>query len=461
MNKDETLALFAQGREAWNAWANEMLARRAELEAKGQWAIQIKYSSERPENEATANWCLAATVDFSAHAFTKLSEFTEFIFPYDVNFQNASFENLANFDDTTFNGTVQFDKATFSGVAWFSKTIFRRNASFSKTIFNEDAWFSHAEFSGDAQFSGATFKKDAWFLPTTFRECGWFSQARFRGSTQFILVYFERAVSFSAAYGESSFSLDRARFDEVPDFIQAHFSEAPRLDNVVIPELPFRWNPFVRSKSDEANGARYRALKRLAIQAHDHKLELDFFASELKAYRGNVLAFFRFLYACFSNFGRSMLRPLLWLLVSGSAFAWAYLGEHFARAADTGRVYAVSSGAWLCNNLTAPFANVARWLGVDLPPASPSLSCLAGQETDPLSAAIGLSIRKALPFAGVASAEKLNQIYACLYGTTSINSRTAPVIPDVVDYLGIAQLLLSLVLIFLFLLAVRNHFRIR
>jgi hypothetical protein len=35
------------------------------------------------------------------------------------------------------------------------------------------------------------------------------------------------------------------------------------------------------------------------------------------------------------------------------------------------------------------------------------------------------------------------------------------VIPDAVDYIGIGQLLLSLVLIFLFLLAVRNHFRIR
>jgi hypothetical protein len=93
--------------------------------------------------------------------------------------------------------------------------------------------------------------------------------------------------------------------------------------------------------------------------------------------------------------------------------------------------------------------------------------CCIG-EGGPWSAAFGLSIRKAMPFAGVASAEKLNQIYACLYGIhgtccsgAPLPEKFTPVIPDVVDFIGIGQLLLSLVLIFLFLLALRNHFRIR
>ncbi len=33
MNRDETVALFLQGREAWNAWAEKMLAGRKALEA--------------------------------------------------------------------------------------------------------------------------------------------------------------------------------------------------------------------------------------------------------------------------------------------------------------------------------------------------------------------------------------------------------------------------------------------
>jgi hypothetical protein len=122
---------------------------------------------------------------------------------------------------------------------------------------------------------------------------------------------------------------------------------------------------------------------------------------------------------------------LVWWALALGGFTWLYQREH---ASVAGR-----------------FANV----------------CLAGPGGS-WSAALGLSIRKALPFAGVASSEKLNQIYACLYGIhgnylpgASLPERFTPVIPDVVDFLGILQLLLSLVLIFLFLLAVRNHFRIR
>jgi hypothetical protein len=189
---------------------------------------------------------------------------------------------------------------------------------------------------------------------------------------------------------------------------------------------------------------------------------LDYFASELKALRGNPdtllpcllnwlgkdadgrrLAiwpgglggsgryFFGCLYELFSDFGRSMILPLVWWALALVGFAWLYQREH---ASAAGR-----------------FANV----------------CLAGPGGS-WSAALGLSIRKALPFAGVASADKLDQIYACLYGiqgesptSGDLPDRFTLVIPDAVDYIGIGQLLLSLVLIFLFLLAVRNHFRIR
>lgn len=35
MNREETHALWAQGRDAWNAWAQEMLAEKARLEEAG------------------------------------------------------------------------------------------------------------------------------------------------------------------------------------------------------------------------------------------------------------------------------------------------------------------------------------------------------------------------------------------------------------------------------------------
>ena len=186
---------------------------------------------------------------------------------------------------------------------------------------------------------------------------------------------------------------------------------------------------------------------------------MDYFASELKVSRGVVLYFTRFLYELFSNFGRWIALPMVWLVLGAVGFAWVYLCQHFARAAEVGRGYAVSSGAWL-------WSWIASSMGAT--PAPRSLACLVGQDTSPVCAAIGLSIRKALPFPGVASANKLDQIYACLYGIHGASpiggdlpERFTPVMPDAVDYVGIGQLLLSLVLIFLILLAVRNHFRIR
>ena len=56
--------------------------------------------------------------------------------------------------------------------------------------------------------------------------------------------------------------------------------------------------------------------------------------------------------------------------------------------------------------------------------------------------------------------DKLPQFHACLYGVESENP-FRPIIPDQVAFLGVLQVLFSAVMIFLFLLTVRNHFRIK
>ena len=78
------------------------------------------------------------------------------------------------------------------------------------------------------------------------------------------------------------------------------------------------------------------------------------------------------------DFGQSMMRPLLWSAASNVVCTWLYLQEHLARAASSG-------------------------------------PCLVGPG-EPWVAALGLSLRKSLLFIGLDSTDKLNQIYACLYG---------------------------------------------
>jgi hypothetical protein len=173
----------------------------------------------------------------------------------------------------------------------------------------------------------------------------------------------------------------------------------------------------------------------MAVQGHDHLREQDFFAGELKASRGyrdklwHARWWFGLLYQILSNFGRSMVLPLLWWALAIGGFGYAYFAQRLSQ-------------------------NLAE-------------TCVVGSGKA-FSAAVGLSLRKALPFPGVGSAEKLHQIYACLYGIHGgagaggeLPARFTPIIPDAVDYLGMLQTLLSLLLLFLFLMAVRNHFRIK
>jgi hypothetical protein len=75
MNRDETVALFLQGKEVWNAWAEKMLAERKAMEADGRWAAERRpgwaaerrypWSKPEPKNEETRAWMEAAAADLS------------------------------------------------------------------------------------------------------------------------------------------------------------------------------------------------------------------------------------------------------------------------------------------------------------------------------------------------------------------------------------------------------------
>lgn len=583
MNKKESLELYTQGVEAWNAWAEEMLAQQNELIAIGQWQVHGK------------NWSQMASVDFFTTHFTthdKDVNFIDFLFPGDARFtqvncdKNAYFNGshffgAVTFDQTTFHREVTFDKVTFtkhvtfdgvgfhnsarfndaifqegatfarsrffrdvgfdrarfskstrfnqlviSGPAGFSQvrfikhvgfkaTTFEKEAHFDGTIFHKGATFSRArfldyggftcsEFNGNAVFTKAKFDGNAYFKGTRFIRSAKFDEvefiknavftetrfscdakficAKFRGdavfveavfsgqvmftraefynnaiftkakftayaeftqavfqsNTKFLGASFEKDSAFVAIRGLSFFTLKNVSFLSVPDFEQAYFAEAPRLDH-----------SYFRALGNEPDiTARWRALRRLAIQAHDHQRELTFLAEEIKSSRGvqdqmlpNLLNIFRgkhvwpsggrywagLLYQWFSDFGRSTARPLFsWvLLTTVFAFCFHYLSPH--------------SDDLDSNN-------------------SPSIASCSG--SDPVTAALYLSVNNGLVISGLGRAEKLAQSYACLYGSSG-KDKLAPIMPDAVVFAGIAQTILSTILIFLFLLALRNYFRIK
>ncbi|MBL6928040.1 MAG: pentapeptide repeat-containing protein [Rhodospirillales bacterium] len=398
MNKEESLALYEQGRKAWNAWAERMLAERTYFKERGEWA------KERD------TWIRTTNAIFFNHTFEEIADFNDFVFPGAANFHKVQFFKDAQFVSATFSGNAAFDNTTFSTSAWFIDVEFSGIVSFNQTKFLEDALFHGAKFSAAASFFDVNFDTVA-----TFR------RAFFADQTIFDFSKFQKQANFVAINSESHFRLEHTKFSQVPDFEQAHFVEAPRLDIARIPRS--RRLPISKQRDDTG---KWRALKRLAVQAHDHEREQKFFAEEIKAQRGvrdrafpNLRNLFHkekavwpggtrywagWFYQVFSNFGRSMMLPILWWCASTFAFALIYKS----------------------NQIT---------------------------DCDPWASALYLSVRKGLIFAGLADTEKLRLTYECLYGDG--------VFPDAVAYAGLGQTLFSTALIFLFLLAVRNHFRIK
>jgi uncharacterized protein YjbI with pentapeptide repeats len=425
-----------------------------------------------------------------------------------TTFSSATFSGHADFSGGSF-GSAEFRKATFSGEAEF------QGARFGRADF-EDAKFSNARFTAttfsDADFSKAKFSGDAWFYLARFSGRAQFDQCTFEGSARYVHATFEDDAIFEALRSERGFSLSGASFAQVPNFIEAHFTEGPRLDNVRLRIRGGRWDPtrgwtqsFTRRSGivghwrrvlqrwkgvllrrmsrrsggwDENAPARYRALKRLAIQAHDHESEMRFFAGEiisarfvtdypwpqpiwrLKGWAGFARFWLGLLYHLFSNFGRSLIVPILLWFTMCTFATLCFLGQ----TADVTllRRATQAEGGW--SQVTYVTASAAAWWN--------SQPCFAGQpniaavpaglpeairrSTNAAAEATQLAFRNALLFID-GGADAAYRTFGCLYGTVGQNA----VVPSRVSAISLIQKLVSFGLIFLFGLAVRNMFRIK
>ena len=69
MDSEESVKKFELGKDAWNAWAKDLLDR-----------------SERDEK-----WCKEARVNFVVYSFDTDANFREFVFPHIALFDGATF----------------------------------------------------------------------------------------------------------------------------------------------------------------------------------------------------------------------------------------------------------------------------------------------------------------------------------------------------------------------------------
>ena len=378
MNQEESLNLFKQGENAWNTWANKLLTERKALESAGTWMR----GDQNQWNDETRSWHERAKANFSGYKFESTVNFKNFHFPGDASFHSAEFQSYA--------------------------------------------MFQNAEFHCEANFMSATFFLPTSFLSVEFEDTALFLQCSFKSGVFFGDSSFKKFANFKAVSGKGLFALHNVEFSDVPDFTESHFQEAPQFDNVEL--RPERFKKSQARKSSPIP-SRWRALRRLAIQAHDYERELQFFKGEIIARRGtedkrtHARFWFGWLYQLLSDFGRSMGLPLFWLGISLLLFATIYV-----------------------------YQSPTDWYQLLIEPAS----CIDGSG-DSRIVALGVSVINAFPFAAINSSDLLNQYYACLYGI----QESAPVIPYVVTFASVIQFFVSAVLLFLFFLAVRNYFRIK
>jgi hypothetical protein len=199
MDLAESLALYAEGKEAWNAWAAPMIARRRALVAAGQWAwARDSRSDEYATNAATQNWQQDAAAQFNYHSFDHAPDFGGFVVP-----------GACVFVATKFPAGACFRAAHFLGGACFNYARFGAAAIFEDAEFSSRALFAPSFFDGQARFDNCRFVRGE-FEPTDDGriDC---SEAEFAEAASFAAISCDSAV-FSDTQFASGVSFEGASF---------------------------------------------------------------------------------------------------------------------------------------------------------------------------------------------------------------------------------------------------------
>lgn len=518
MNREQTSALLKdcvlRGKgnaqtimEYWNKWANAKI-KRAPVAAYEQLESinvgeQIDDWINRHKSKELKNWLKEATVDFSgltlpSHLTGAIRiNFSGFVFPSAVDFSGAwflgdtifrrsVFIGPAKFDNAVFQKKLSFRNAYFQNVAIFKGVQHKEYADYQRVIFEQDAIFELAHFNAETLFCGTEFCKKSRFTKSTFHSVAIFSpfngdtcdtrsinrqdsmaidrnknlihtnfcdnaefaQSTFHDAVAFQFAIFKKDASFKSARGAICSDLRQSSFASPPDFTQASFEKPPILEGISI-----------KQTMGENYDARYRALRLLAAQASDHHKELEYFSNELRNTQtlSPLAKTISKLYDISSKYGLSIGRPICSILALWITCAILYSFMHFHIQHENGSyIYPRYFISWLCYvigeelNIALPnkFGLITPYEEINHPL---STSCVDNSSRDPVWSALRLSTRKlGIPFTTDISID-IEQDYSCLFGDDT---------PMLIHIIAFTESILNITCIFLFILSVRNYFKI-
>jgi hypothetical protein len=494
MTRDETIALWetceaaraaaiAEGKSEddahkpakaiWNAWANEMLAERKALERSG--TFQLTKLVPRAgwiapptiaQNTVSNDWLSRSTTNFSEFTFSGFANFTGFIFPGNALF---GYSELLGHHQRPSRDTI------FERQARFFDSAFWLDASFDRVKFQDQARFVSVIFHGNTRFAEVIFKEPVLFFYTKFKSEVWFGQSKFLSFTGFGDCEFSKRSGFLGIECKSSFNLGNAVFQKVPDFTQANFVEAPSFDSVRLPKTRF-WGG-----GNAAVIAAYRALRRIAIQGHDHENEARAFKGEVRSKRFSVdwpwhpVFWFGVIYDILADFGRSALRPVLAWSLCIVIFAVYFLGQNpdigakrkgLHRHGFIGQTIAYGATAL---DATRQVPTAFCYPGTPPTPGNQPREVQTGftglvedvrATTNLVNEALSIAYHNAVIILD-SSGDSAHRAFGCLYGVERYGGNPVAFVPRSVAIASGIQKLLSAIFIFLFGLAVRNMLKVK
>jgi hypothetical protein len=428
------------------------------------------------------------TSSFNRARFSGGARFSESLFSSEARFSESTFAMPAVFEASQFLGALSFRQAKFSAEADFSASQFSGMASFDKAEFGALANFAKAAFAGGSSFQDAYFKAQADFTEASFtRETSMananfagdarFTQAHFAGLALFAGTKFSKDATFNSVRTQAAFVLAEARFRNAPSFSEAGFQDDPDLEDITVSEPLRRWRQWKSSDYKDPRpwflfamkvaqtpqaAARYRRLRRLALDARDHARAHEFFAQEMRCRRfwhdkpfgrGFTAFWLGILYSGVSDFGRSISRPFTLWVLSVLAFAAAYynMRERGAGAA-AGATFPWLPSDWSWGGAQEWAGQIGGWFNGWLAGGIGSGAACAVGDSHPGAEALFLSLKNGLVFFGWDAPETARRVYSCLYSA----GEAGFAVPTAVSALSFAQAALSAGLIFLFLLGLRN-----
>lgn len=501
---------------------------------------------------------------FNGVGFYGSADFGNSEFNREVDFDNSLFVSKAEFTSTMFLGRAFFDKTQFNFDTSFKNSLFLAKGSFDRTQFNGSVMFGNTQF-GNVEVIDTELIN---FSKVLFRNGANFSRCQFNCPINFSHSQFIKATNFRSCRSTVSFSFSECFFDKVPDLIDADFHQPPMLDNIDIRDPMQRhhesdalisdprpkgfWtrllpDTLMKMTANSDDGAKYLALRRLAIEGKDHVQELAFHPQEVRCRRfwhdkpwglyiyevleqkpisknserldypiwrivnkveyknfligedkydkkshklilrqvdkrhrpaGAARFWFGLFYEVFSNFGRSIFRPLVTWFFLVICFTFFYLSQHQENELLYERYEAnFSSPLFLCPVTMVDDGRRLKWFyfcpwlegkirGIIQPIQAFEEKLVAGRcvkdkiSSSPLVEAFSLSVKNAFVFVSSERSVTYRRSYGCLYGFNDIENRF-PKVPALISFVILLQNVLSAILIFLFLVAMRNLLKLK